>query len=110
MSGSVVFTGKGIDPATGKLRLRDDWCALARAKGFYAHPKDKVDYGTTYLVASRDDTTKAMAAREYGTKVISYNQFYAMCKGADAPVSFNVSPPPPLDTAGMEEIDGWGIF
>lgn len=108
MSGTVVFTGKGIDPATNKLRVRPDWEALARSKGFT--PMDKVKSGTTYLVASRDDTTKASAARAYGTQVISYNDFYAMCKGGAAPARFNAAPPPPLDTAGMEEIDGWGMF
>lgn len=110
MSGSVVFTGKGIDPGTGKLRVREEWCALARSKGFRADPKDKVQYGTTYLVASRDDTSKAASAKTYGTQVISYNDFYAMCKGAPAPAAFNTAPPPPLDTAGMEDVEGWGMF
>lgn len=110
MSGSVVFTGKGIDPATGKLRVREDWCALARSKGFYADPKDKVTPGTRYLVASRDDTSKAASARSWGTQVISYNDFWAMCKGAAAPATFDATPPPPLDMTGMEEVEGWGMF
>lgn len=111
MPGSVVFTGRGIDPGTGKLRVREDWCALARSKGFSAHPKDKVDRHTTYLVASEDDTVKARKAREHGTQVISYNDFYAMCKGGAAPASFNAAPPPaPIDTSAMEHVEGWGMF
>lgn len=108
MSGTVVFTGKGIDPATGKLRVRPDWASLGRAKGFIE--QDRVTRGTDYLVASADDTIKARKAREYGTQVISYNDFYAMCKGAAAPASFNAAPPPPVNTDGMEEVEGWGMF
>lgn len=106
----VVFTGKGIDPATGKLRTRDDWCALGRAKGFDAYPKNTVSYSTRYLVASRDDTTKAAKARTYGVEVISYEQFYAMCKGAETDTTTFSATPIEVDTAGMEEIDGWGMF
>jgi len=111
MSGHVVFTGKGIDPATGSLRVRGDWCALARSKGFRADPKDKVTPSTVYLVASRDDTSKAAAARAFGTQVISYEQFFALCKGVAIDTSkFDTTPPPPLDTTGMEEVEGWGMF
>lgn len=108
MSGTVCFTGKGIDPVFGALKIRTEWEALARANGFL--PVSKVDANTRYLVASRDDTTKAKAARVNGTHVISYNDFYAMCKGAAAPAAFNAAPPPPLDTTGMEEVEGWGMF
>jgi NAD-dependent DNA ligase len=107
MSG-IVFTGKGIDPRTNNLMARPQWAALGAAKGFYE--QKKVTRSTTYLVASRDDTSKASMARNLGVQVISYNDFYAMCKGAAAPTSFNAAPPPPLDTEGMEEIDGWGMF
>lgn len=106
--GTVVFTGKGIDPCTNKLMTRPNWEALAQAKGYY--PESKVRPGTTYLVASRANTTKASAARRHGTKVISYNQFYAMCKGASAPDTFSAAPPPSLDMTGMEEVEGWGMF
>lgn len=111
---SVVFTGKGLDPLTGKLRVRGDWCALARAKGFHAYEKDKVDRHTDYLVASRTDTSKADAARMFGTQVITYGEFERMLRG-QAPVSTHNSgatfvPPPPIDTAGMEDIPGWGVF
>ena len=109
MSGTVVFTGKGIDPRTNKLMTRPNWEALAKAKGFAS--MNKVHGFTRYLVASRDDTAKASAARQMGTQVISYNQFYAMCKGVEVDdASFNASPPPPIDMDGMEEIDGWGMF
>ncbi len=109
---SVVFTGKGMDPLTSKLRSRGEWEALARAKGFYA--QNKVDHSTDYLVASRTDTSKAAAARGYGTKVITYDEFEAMLRG-QAPIGNHNSgdpfiPPPPVDTKGMEEIEGWGLF
>jgi hypothetical protein len=108
----VVFTGKGIDPLTGKLRTRPEWEALAAAKGFYADKK--VSYGTDYLVASRTDTTKAEAARQFGTKVITYGEFERMLRG-QAPVTTHNSgrtftPPPPMDMTGMEDIPGWGAF
>lgn len=108
--GYVVFTGKGIDPVTGKLRTREDWCALGRAKGFDADPKNTVSYSTRYLVASRDDTKKAAKARHLGVQVISYNQFYAMCKGVETDNAMFSAAPVEIDTAGMEEVDGWGIF
>ena len=109
---NVVFTGKGMDPLTGKLRIRDEWEALAQAKGFY--PQKKVDRNTDYLVASRTDTTKAAAARNFGTQVITYQDFEQMLRG-QAPVSTHNSgrafvPPKPIDTSEMEHIEGWGMF
>jgi hypothetical protein len=109
---SVVFTGKGLDPLTGRQRNRPDWEALARAKGFY--PEAKVNRHTDYLVASRTDTSKAAAARQFGTKVITYDEFERLLRG-QAPVTTHNSgrtftPPPPIDTAGMEDIPGWGLF
>jgi hypothetical protein len=109
---SVVFTGKGIDPLTNKLRTRPEWEALAAAKGFYA--QKKVDGSTDYLVASRSDTTKADSARRFGTKVITYQDFERMLRG-QAPVTTHNSrrafvPPKPVDTTGMENIPGWGMF
>lgn len=109
---SIVFTGKGLDPLTGRLRTRDEWTALASAKGFYA--QKKVDGSTDYLVASRTDTTKAAAARDYGTQVITYEEFEQMLRGR-IPVSTHNSgrafvPPKPIDTSAMEDIPGWGMF
>jgi hypothetical protein len=65
-------------------------------------------------VASRDDTHKAIAAVAHGTKVITYNEFERMLRG-QAPVTTHNSgrtfvPPKPVDTAGMEDIPGWGMF
>lgn len=106
---TVVFTGKGLDPRSGKLRKRDEWGALANAKGYAV--TNKVGHGTDFLVASRDDTTKAAAASQLGVRVISYNDFDAMLRGAQLkPGTFNQAPPPPLNTDGMEEIPGWGMF
>jgi hypothetical protein len=109
---SVVFTGKGLDPLTQKLRTRDEWSALARAKGFY--PEAKVTRFTDYLVASRTDTTKASAAMDFGTKVITYGEFERMLRGQASVTTHNSGrtfvPPPPVDTTGMENIPGWGSF
>lgn len=107
---SIVFTGKGNDPRTGKLRTRPEWESLAQAKGYYA--QTKVGPGTDILVASRNDTTKAAAARQYGTRVMSYSDFDAMLRGATVqPGTFNqTKPPKPIDTTEMEEIPGWGMF
>lgn len=109
---SVVFTGKGMDPLTSKLRTRGEWEALAHAKGFF--PQKKVDRFTDYLVASRTDTSKARDAQAFGTRVITYDQFEAMLRG-QAPISTHNSGGPapvitPVDTTGMEEIEGWGLF
>ncbi|MBU6428539.1 MAG: hypothetical protein KGR26_06000 [Cyanobacteria bacterium REEB65] len=109
---TVVFTGKGIDPATQRLRTRKEWTDLAYAKGF--QPADKIGRFTDYLVASRHDTSKADDARRYGIKVITYEEFEAMLRG-HAPISTHNSGGPalviePVDTTGMEEIEGWGSF
>ena len=109
---SIVFTGKGLDPLTGKLRTRDEWSALARAKGF--HAEKKVSPWTDYLVASRSDTQKARDAAANRTKVISDQEFEAMLRGKAAVTTHNSGrafvPPKPIDTAGMEDIPGWGMF
>jgi hypothetical protein len=109
---NVVFTGKGLDPHTGKLRTRDEWTALANAKGWHVQPK--VGFDTDYLVASRSDTTKAAAARDRGTKVITYEDFNLMIRGAIpvVPSMSGKAPPPvkPIDTTEMEDIPGWGMF
>jgi hypothetical protein len=109
---NVVFTGKGMDPLTGKLRVRDDWENLAQAKGFYA--QKKVDHSTDYLVASRTDTTKAAAAQRCGTKVITYDEFEAMLRGKAAVTTHNSGrafvPITPIDTTELEDIPGWGLF
>jgi hypothetical protein len=106
----VVFTGKGIDPRTNKLRTRDEWTALANEKGYLV--EDKVGPGVDYLVSSRNDTKKAKAAAFWSVKVISYNDFAAILRGADLADEFDQTAPPPLslDMEGMEEIAGWGMF
>jgi hypothetical protein len=108
---TVVFTGKGLDPHTGKLRTRPEWTALANAKGWEV--QDKVTFSTDYLVASRTDTTKARAAQQQGTRVISYEEFNQMIRGAIPVVpsmSGRAPPPVPIDTTEMEDIPGWGMF
>lgn len=109
---SVVFTGKGMDPLTSKLRTRSEWETLAHAKGFYA--QNKVNVLTDYLVASRRDTSKARDALAYGVKVITYDEFEAMLRGKMEVTAHNsggsVPVFTPIDTTGMEEIDGWGMF
>jgi BRCT domain type II-containing protein len=108
---TVVFTGKGLDPLTGKLRTRDEWTALANAKGWDV--QDKVTVRTDYLVASRSDTKKAEAARYQGTKVISYKTFEQMIRGAipvEPSLSGRAPPPKPIDPTEMEHIEGWGKF
>lgn len=70
---SVCFTGRGVAPL-GTFVPRDIWEGYARAMGWDIH--DKVHYYTSYLVASRTDTTKAVAARARGATIITYAEFY----------------------------------
>jgi hypothetical protein len=72
---NVCFTGAGKRHGVGAF-TRIQWRALARSRGWTA--QDAVDFSTDYLVASRSDTSKARAARDFGVDVISYARFEAL--------------------------------
>lgn len=111
---SVCFTGRG--EVDGAFVQRNTLEAMAQAMGWTIH--DKVRSDTDYLIASRQDTSKAKAAREFGTKVMPYGWFHqAYCKIAEdidgnvtgqtgAPVRTAV----PVDFTAMEEHEAWGLF
>jgi len=73
---TVVFTGRGSTPG-GTHWERAQWEDWAHRHGYSV--EGKVRYGTTLLVASRTDTTKAAAARKLGVRVIDYAGFYHLC-------------------------------
>lgn len=81
---TVVFTGRGLTRG-GTHLTRDEWAGLARGRGYAV--MDKVDWGVNLLVASRTDTTKAQAARRYGTEVVTYAQFESLLAGTLAQAS-----------------------
>lgn len=109
--GSVCFTGAGTR-LSGEKYTRPMWQNLARQFNFDVH--DKVDWGTTYLVASRTDTTKAASARTLGTHVITYADFERMVLAGQTPqaqprsTSQFFDPPPEITWFVEEErSDGW---
>jgi hypothetical protein len=82
---TVCFTGRGVIDGptlsgynTSKFHERDWWNTLAGDAGF--HVVEKVDTRTDYLVASRIDTKKAIAARQIGIQVMTYYDFHVMVK------------------------------
>lgn len=92
---SVVFTGKGL--TRGGVHLtRDEWTDLAHERGHIV--LDKVQRGLDYLVASRDNTTKARDARNYGVEVITYEHWQDIMEGGrstrPAPVQPVAAPTP----------------
>jgi hypothetical protein len=109
---NVCFTGKGM--SGGVLVTRDQWEAQAQAAGHY--PQKKVDFSTSYLVASRHDTSKAMAAARNGVRVITYDQWQEILAtgvlnhGTPNPFAKPATPPKPVDLEGMDELAEWGMF
>lgn len=77
---SVCFTGKGSirhPMQSGFVQVealsRQEWEARAGQLGWSIHKN--VSVRTDYLVASRTNTVKAKDARDFGAKVISYEEF-----------------------------------
>lgn len=67
----IVFTGKGF--RGGVHVTRDVWSADAQRAGHYVF--DTVEGRNYILVASRDNTTKARAARNMGCQIMTYAEF-----------------------------------
>jgi hypothetical protein len=114
---NIVFTGRGY--RNGQFVTRDIWERDARQHAFIV--QDKVDHWTKYLVASRSDTSKARAAKENGTTVISYEQFDQLLRGIAPQVGGRIPgsmQQPKVDPSilaaaldrAAETIEGWGSF
>lgn len=82
---TVCFTGRGVvsDGTVdgGTFYERANWERWTAAAGW--NVLSHVDWGTTYLVASRTNTRKATDARTKGTQVITYNQYLVILQGLD---------------------------
>jgi hypothetical protein len=100
---SFCMTGNGQNRAGGFM-LRADIIRAAEQHGWYWH--DTVGFSTDYLVATRTDTTKACNARSYGTRVITYPEFWALL---DRPTG-SVLPPRPIPSANIEDVLERGRF
>ena len=75
---SFVFTGRCSMTPIGwdHVPTRPELHLMCGRNGHVA--LDHVSLGTDYLVASRDNTTKARKARRLGADIISYSDFFSM--------------------------------
>ena len=69
----VVFTGPAVDNA-GNSVIRDNLIHACHQTGSMK-VQPRVDKATDFLVASRTDTTKALAAYQKGVTVLTYPEF-----------------------------------
>jgi len=112
---NIVFTGRGLD-SYSHPRDRTWWTDLAQGMGHDV--QSKVDRTTELLVASRDNTTKALAAKARGIKVMTYYEFHQRMSGTFAPraepASIPSAPSPPTvdpDAPKPEDImENWGAW
>jgi len=105
---NIVFTGKGENPK-GDFVVRAECERLAEEKGH--HIQRGVTRSTDYLVAARHDTVKADKAREFGTHVITYKQFFELLAvGAITNKDTAIPKVEPLDFSDCEDEEGWGMF
>ena len=105
---NIVFTGNAHTPKGGKP-VRAEVEQLASSKGHTI--QNTVRRNTDYLVATRFDTTKAAKAKEFGTHVINYEEFYELLKAGE--ITDKSQPLPqvePLDFSDCEDNEGWGLF
>lgn len=73
---NVCFTGRGHD-MNGEFMERGDWERMAISVGCSISPS--VNKYTDVLVASRNDTIKAIGAQSHGIVVMNYPQFQQWC-------------------------------
>lgn len=105
---NIVFTGNAHSP-NGTKTIRSEVEALAKKNGHAI--QRSVGRNTDYLVATRTDTVKAEKAREFGTHVIGYDEFYSLLKtGNIHDKSVPLASIEPLDFTDCEDQEGWGIF